>query len=144
MFDNEVLKEKLRDIEYLRDLLALVLELSRLITNNLLVESDEAYRMALEYYNSVNRLARAGDAGAIAVFNMLEPFFKRPRRTSQQPTEHQLERDVRALLHGTKEGEIILKNTGAKVIEGERTVIDDVHKPVKAKFKETESGEIDE
>ena len=144
LYDNELLKEKLRDIEYLRDMLALVIELARIITNNLLTEGDEGYRIALEYYNSVNRLSNAGDPGAIAVFEMLEPFFRRRKGTSAEPTVHQLDRDVKALIKGTKEGEIILKNTGTKVIEGERTVVDNTHKPDKAKFKETESGEVDE
>ena len=51
--------------------------------------------------------------------------------------------DVRGLIHGTKEGEIIIKNEAKKVSKGKKTVIDQTHKP-EGEWKITESGEIDQ
>jgi len=141
MFDLAALKEKLRDIEFLRNLLALSNELARQISNCIMVESNESFRMALEYYNSVRRLALAGDAGAIAVFNMLEPFFRRTRRAGEQPTEHELERDVHALLHGKKDGRIVIENERPHMTGGKHAVIDQTHKP-EGEWKVTESGDL--
>ena len=96
LFNDDDLKEYLRDVEFLRNLLAMVNELARMISNALLVYGDEAYRLALRYYNSVRQLARESDPDAIAVFNMLQTFFRRPRRPGNEPAEPEVERDVRA------------------------------------------------
>jgi len=129
LFDYDELKEYLRDIEFLRNLLAMVNELARLISNALLVYGDEAYRLALRYYNSVRQLAREGDPGAIAVFNMLQTFFRRGRRPGEEPTEAEVERDLRALLHGKKDGRIVIENERPHMTGGKHVVVDETHKP---------------
>ncbi|MCL2117203.1 MAG: hypothetical protein FWH27_02125, partial [Planctomycetaceae bacterium] len=52
----------------------------------------------------------------------------RPRRTTEEPTIPEVERDMRALLRGTKDGEIIVRNESDRVVKGERVVIDNTQK----------------
>ena len=56
----------------------------------------------LEYYGALREAARRGALGAEAEFNELRPFFRRARPKAAEPTEAEIERDLHALLHGTK------------------------------------------
>ena len=137
-------KSELRKFELMRNYVILIEQTDRLAKDILLVLGDSLYRQGMSYYGSVRDAAKRRAPGSQVVFNRLQQFFKRFRnKTREEPTEHQLERDVRALLHGTKEGEVIVRNEGAKVIKGNRTVIDNTHK-TKGEWKETKSGEIDD
>ena len=129
MFNIDDFKEEIRDVEFCRNLMSIIDEFSRTVANSMYVYSDGAFRMALRFYNSVRELARAGDPGAIVVFNMLRPYFRRHRIAGDEPTEHEVERDVRALLHGTKDGKIVIENEHPHMEGGKHTVIDDTHKP---------------
>jgi hypothetical protein len=97
--------------------------------------------MALMYYNSVRELARRQVPGAQAVFRQLQPFFRRPRRQKDEPTEPEVERDVKALLLGKKDGKIVIENEKPRMTGGKHVVVDDMHKD-KGAWKESESGEI--
>ena len=141
-FDSTVLKDVIRDLEFIRDLLSLIRGFDRLVSNALFVYGDEAFRMALRFYNSVRELARTGDPEAVAVFNMLRPFFARPRRkNSDEPTETEVERDVKALMRGSKDGKIVIENERPRMTKGKRIVVDETTKK-KGAWKETEKGEI--
>jgi len=143
LFSAQDLKDLVRNIELIRNLLNYLQQYVRLTQDCLLVMGDDAYSMALLYYQSVRELAHRNVPGAEQVFRALEPFFRR-RHTGtgeEPPTEPEVERDVRALLHGKKEGEIIIRNEADRIIKGKRTVIDATHKE-KGAFKETERGEI--
>jgi len=142
-FNNNELKALIRDIELSRNLLNVLQQFSRVVSDSLLLYGDEAFSMALLYYNSVKELARRNVPGAEAVFRALEPFFRRPRHTAGEPTEHEVERDIRALLHGKKDGQIIVENERPHMTGGEHVVVDETHKSHE-RFKETESGEVDE
>jgi hypothetical protein len=74
---------------------------------------------------------------------MLQPFFKRPRRPGEEPTEPEVERDVRALLHGKKDGKVVIENETPHVVGGKHVVVDETHKD-KANFRESESGTIED
>ena len=102
--------------------------MQRITDDVLLVSSNEAYQMALGYYNTVREAARRRQPGAQAVFNVLRLFFNRPRRTGDEPTEHEVERDVKALLHGKKDGEIVIKNERPHLVGGVHEVIDETHR----------------
>jgi len=142
LFDADDLKDLVRNIELTRNLLNYLQQYARLTQDCLLVLGDQAYSMALLYYQAVRELARRNVPGAEMVFRALEPFFRHRRPTGEEPpTEPEVERDVRALLHGRKEGEIIIRNEADRVIKGNRTVIDETHK-AKGAFKSTEKGEI--
>jgi hypothetical protein len=68
----------------------------------------------------------------------LRQHRKRKRIWLTEPTEKELERDVHALLHGKKDGKIVVENISPKTTAGVRKVVDDVSKS-KAALKETES-----
>jgi len=141
--DLDQLKKYLRDIENLRNISVTLRQLSRLNTDLFLIISDEAFRLALMYYNSVRDASRRRVPGAEAVFQVLQLFFQRPRRGSDEPTEIELKHDVNALLHGKKDGKIIIENEAPHTTGGKHLIIDETHKD-KVNFRENESGQIAE
>jgi len=139
--DEQALKDAIRQIELLRDVSANLQQMLRITNDDLLIVGDEAYRIALMYYNSVKEAANRRVPGAEAIFRILRAFFSRSRRAKDAPTEMEVERDVKALLHGKKDGEIIVKNETPQTTGGVHEVIDDVHKghtAVKETFTENE------
>jgi ribosomal protein L40E len=141
-FDLDNLNALIRQIETLRNLVALADMISRLLNDLLLETGDAAFQMSLMYYNSVHELARRRVPGAETVFRLLELFFRRGRQNDDQPTIEQAERDVKALLSGRKDGEIVITGHAKHETAAEHTVIDDTHKPETANFKETVEGVI--
>ena len=141
--DLEELKKLIRQIEDLRDIASILQQMVRINMDNLLVAGDEAFRIALMYYNSVRDLARRQVAGADALFKILQLFFRRRRNTEEEPTESELERDMRALLHGHKDGKIVIENERPVRSRGKRIVSDDTHSG-RAAVKETIGEEIRE
>jgi hypothetical protein len=99
--DRETMKDLLREIEVLRNLLILYESGSRMILDQLLTVGNEAFRLANMYYASVRNAARQQIPDAEAVFRMLQLFWRRRRRVSDAPTEQEVLRDVRALLRGS-------------------------------------------
>jgi hypothetical protein len=49
------------------------------------------------------------------------------RSSAAEPTEKQIERDVRGLLSGTKEGRVTIENENPDTSGGHRHVVDEVH-----------------
>jgi hypothetical protein len=139
--DLEQLKKYLRDIENLRNISVTLQQLSRMNSDLSLIISDEAFRLALMYYNAVRDAARRRVPGAEAIFRVLQLFFRRPRRSSEEPTEPEVERDVKALLHGKKDGKIVIENETPQKKGGKHVVIDETHRD-KMNFRESEGGEI--
>ena len=137
------LKERLREIEAMRNLLVWLRMTDRVVSDLLLLTSDEAFRMANTYYASVRAAARSNLMGAAQVFQLLQLFWRRPRRSSQEPTIPEVERDLRALLRGSKDGEIIVRNESDRVVKGERVVIDETRKAQSSKFKVQSEGETE-
>jgi len=80
------------------------------------------------YYNSVRDAARRNVPGAQELFNILELFFRRGRISDGEPTEPELERDFRALLHGHKDGKIVIENERPHMEGGKHVVVDETHK----------------
>ena len=131
-----------RSIELLRTLRDIANAIVRVARDGLLVIGDNSYSQALLYYRSVQEAARRNVPGARDLFTTLEIFFKRGRQSDEEPTEEETIRDVKALLHGQKEGEIIVKGHAKHTVAGGHEVIDDVHKPQNADFKEVTHGTI--
>jgi len=127
VFSDEDLKDLLRKIEELRNIVLAANQFARSLNDLLLIVGDEAYQLALMYYNSVRELARRRVPGAEAVFRLLRPFFRQTSRPKDEPTEHEVERDLKALLHGKKDGEIIIRNERPHMVGGKHEVIDEVH-----------------
>ncbi|MCL2120413.1 MAG: fibronectin type III domain-containing protein, partial [Planctomycetaceae bacterium] len=127
--ETETMKNIIREIEALRSLLVFFESGSRLVMDRLLTLGDVAFRLANVYYGAVREAARQQlDPDAEAVFQLLRLFWRRARRPSEQPTIPEVERDLRALLRGTKDGEIIVRNESDRVVKGERVVIDNTQK----------------
>jgi hypothetical protein len=114
-------------------------QLQRLTNDVLLLLGDEAYRMALIYYIAVRDAATRNVPGARELFGILQAFFRRGRRPGEEPTEEEVMRDADALLHGRKDGEVVIRNEKPHMTGGAHEVIDRTHKEKEA-WKETEEG----
>jgi hypothetical protein len=125
-FNIADLKNCIRNIEVCRELVILLQSFARMASNSLMVYGDEAIGMALIYYNMVKEMSRRGDPMAMPIFKTLQPFFKKHKRAGAEPTAKQVERDARAILHGKKDGKIIVENISPKTTAGVRKVVDDV------------------
>ena len=127
--DTKELKDLIRQIELLRNIAIDLQQLARIVNDELLISGDEAFRIALMYYNAVRDAANRRVPRAQAIFQALSIFFRRSRRKVGEPTEAELERDFRALLHGTKDGEIIVRNQNPTTSGKVHEVVDNTHSP---------------
>ena len=141
-FSLAALQQWSLEIEYLRNIRSLALAVDRIANDALLVAGDEAFRLALMYYNSVRDAARRRVPGAEELFRILELFFRRGRQADSEPTETETLRDAKALLHGKKDGKIIIEGHAKHTTAAEHTVVDDTHKPQNDNFKEVIHGTI--
>jgi hypothetical protein len=143
-FNVATLTANMHDIEDLRQLLWTLQQFVQAVSNALLVHSDSAYRDALRIYDSLEEQSRNRVDGAEPLFRALRTFFSRRRKpANEEPTEMEIERDVKRLVHGKADGEIVIKNERPNMIGGLHEVIDNVHKD-KTAFKAQEQGEITE
>jgi hypothetical protein len=142
-FNLNNLKNCIRNIETCREIAILLQAFTRLVINTLMIYSDDAYSMALNYYNMVKVMSNQGDPEAIELYRDLKTYFKKTKSSSADPTEKELERDIHSLIHGTKDGEINIKREAPRIKGGARRIVDDVHKN-KSAFKESEEGEIED
>jgi hypothetical protein len=143
-FDVTTLTANMHDIEDLRQLLWTLQQFTQAVSNALLVHSDSAYRDALRIYDSLREQARNRVDGADPLFRALRSFFSRRRKPAgEEPTEMELERDIKRLIHGKADGEIVIKNERQNMVGGVHEVIDNVHKD-KTAFKETAQGSVTE
>jgi len=141
-FDINTMENLSFNIEFLRNIRSLALAIDRMANDALLLSGDESFRLALMYYNSVRDAARRQIPGAQELFTILELFFRRGHRKDEEPTEPEVERDVRALLHGHKDGKIVIENEHPHMVGGKHVVVDETHKE-HAGFKATEEGTIE-
>ena len=65
------------------------------------------------------------------------------RQPADEPTYNAVERDVKRLLHGTADGEIVIKNETHRGKSGVREIIDNTHRG-KSAFKEEIEASVDE
>ncbi|MDR1802440.1 MAG: hypothetical protein LBQ94_02435 [Treponema sp.] len=105
--------------------------------------SDMVYTDALEYYAQVQDAAERRIDSAESIYAELHDFFRRGPMEGDQPTQKKIKRDVDALLHGRKDGEVIIKNVKPKTSGGTHEVIDETFRDT-ASFKETKEGDITE
>jgi hypothetical protein len=139
-FEAGDLKNCVRNIEMCRNIVLELQAFARMVSNTMLVFSDCGNSMALIYYNMVKEMSRRGDPAAMEIFHALQPFFRKKKRVSAEPTVKELERDARALLKGTKEGTIVIESKSPKRTSGVRRIIDDAHK---SKVMNKESTEVE-
>jgi hypothetical protein len=140
-FSVNSIKNCLRNVEICRELYKALVAFARDATNAMLNYSNDAYFMALNYYNTVKEQARQGDSDAVALENDLKTYFNKSKPETADPTHKQAEKDYRALLHGTKDGRLLIENFRPKLTGGMRCLVDEVDTG-KAAFKESEEGSV--
>jgi hypothetical protein len=126
------LGKMLTEVEMLRNIVDIAERIRRISMDHYLVISDAAYNVARMYYRNVREAARAGDTRAEVIFNDLKTYYEKIGRTRRgnngEPTENEIMKDVKGLLHGTKKGAVTVVNNADKVVEGEKKFIDHTHK----------------
>ena len=127
-FDPNDLRNAIMNFDECRNIALLLQSFIRLVTNAMLLYSNEGYTMSSMYYNTIKEMSRRGDPTANALFRTLKPFFERPKRPRTKTTKKQAENDFMGIINGTKEGSIFVENIAPKVTGGERKIIDNVRK----------------
>jgi hypothetical protein len=120
-------KAAMENLEWKRTLLTGIEQLGKTVSDSMLADSDSGFHDALDFYNYVKTAARQRVNGAETVYALLRPYFKHSKPSSAEPTEQQIERDVRGLLSGSKEGRITIENENPDTSGGHRRVVDEVH-----------------
>jgi hypothetical protein len=115
---------------------------------NINVESsDMIYTNGLEYYSQVQDAAERRVDAAETIYLKLQKFFKNLGHNQNSelgeapPTQKKTKRDLNALMRGTKDGEVIIRNVRPKLVGGTHEIIDQTFKN-DASFKETDEGSI--
>jgi len=142
-FDVTLLDWNIHELEDLRQLMFVLQQFTQIVSNAYLIQTDVCYREALRVYATLQEQNRNKVPGAEPLFRSLQTFFSRSRRDpNEEPTEKQLERDVRRLIHGKADGEITIKNESPVTTGGIHEIIDSLHS-ARSAFKGTveEKGE---
>jgi len=121
---QDALKDRLREIEVMRNVLLWLRYMTRAVGDLLLLAGDDAFRMANTYYASVRSAARSNLPGAVMVYQLLQKYWKRRRRAMAEPTEKEIMRDAKGLMHGTKDGNITIANKSDRIVKGKKVMID--------------------
>jgi hypothetical protein len=127
-FNLQRLAKAKENIEFLRDAQVLCDQLSRLLSDALLVNGETAYNEALLYYTALRELARRNVPGASELFERLRLLFKRKKSEGSPETEAELLRDARKLIEGKADGEMIIKNVKPHSEGGVHEVVDEMGK----------------
>jgi len=114
-------------IDALRNLLVWFRFVSRVVQDLLLLAGHDAFRVAGAYYTLAREGAKRKNPEAVQVYELLRLFWKRPRRTSGEPTITDVLRDTCALLHGTKDGTVSVQHKSPTTSGGVHEVMDNVH-----------------
>jgi hypothetical protein len=75
------------------------------------------------------------------IYKDWEIFCRKHKRTEEEPTEKKIKRDMNALLHGKRDGKIVIKNVKPKVTGGKHKVIDE-QLTDSGQYKETVEGAV--
>jgi hypothetical protein len=137
------LKNCLRNVETCLNLAALLIGFYQAVTNTMMVYSDDAYSMALIFYNNVKEMQRRGDPMAVSLYRILKTYFKKTKSVSAEPTEKEQQKHVNALIHGKKDGTFSIENISPKTTAGVHKVVDNT-RTGKAEFKESEERSVRE
>jgi hypothetical protein len=143
-FENEdALRERVSEIDVLRNLLVWFRYASRIVGDLLLIAGDDAFRIAGSYYATARDGARRKIPEAMQVFEMLRLFWRKRRRVMDEPTEHEMERDFHAMMRGTKDGQISVSNESDSVVKGKKVLIDNTFPKPRGGVKVVESAEVE-
>jgi hypothetical protein len=130
-FDFDNFRESLQEFEKMRQLVFTLRGFLNSAEGVALLESDALYHQALSVYGCLREQTRRKKPRAMELFAALRPFFNRPKR-SGEPTQKELERDFKKVLHGEAEGEVMVVNESPVLKAGKRKVVDKVNKGKRA------------
>jgi hypothetical protein len=119
-FNIKDLKNSIRNIEDCRDIIISLNHFIRLVSNAMMIYSDDAYSMSLIFYNLVKEMSRHGEANAVGIYKELQIYFKRPRHRSGGQTENELDRGVHAIIRDTEEEAVFAESKKTKAIGGSK------------------------
>jgi hypothetical protein len=110
-------------------------QVQEIIWNITIQSADIAYTDALEFYASVREAAKRRVDAAETIYRDLETFFKRAKKAEGEPTERKTLTDAKALIHGKRDGKIIIENVKPKLSGGTHKVVDEEFRDT-ARFRE--------
>ena len=142
--ETENMKDLIREIEALRNLLVFFESGARLVTDRLLVIGDEVFRLANVYYRGVREAVRQQMPDAEAVFQRLRLFWHRPRRSAAETTKKRALRNARALQRGTRVGKVTFENEADTVIPGKKRITDETQPKCRIQNEECRMEESEE
>jgi hypothetical protein len=135
--------QDMHSFEEIRQLVMVLEKFLQSATECMMVRGDQCFRDALRIYDSLREMTKNRVPNAKPLFESLMSFFRKRRKPGEaEPTEKELERDFHALMHGTKDGEIVIKNEKPHLVGGKRVVIDKMRSNRRGEMKETVEGEI--
>jgi hypothetical protein len=106
-----------------------------------ILAADMDYTNNLEFYKIVQEAAKRRVDGAETIFRNLKQRFKHKKHKRDTPTLKEQERDVKAIIHGTKDGKFIVENKSPHLTKGQHRVIDETYNG-KIHYKDTKEEEI--
>jgi len=127
--NTDRMKSLIRNIEALESALIFFENRARVVRDLRLLCGDESYRLANMYYVAVRESARYKAEQADQVWKELRLYWKRRRKSDAEPTQKEIVRDAKAVMHGTKVGEVCVTNEGDRVSMGQRTIVDETYTP---------------
>jgi hypothetical protein len=135
----------MHDFEDVRQLVWVLEKFLQLANEAMLVRGDKILRDALFIYNNLRELSKARVPGAQPLFEALLKYFRRRTRPGEaEPTVKQLEKDFHALIHGTKDGKLVIENEKARTVGGKHLVVDRTRSNRnRGEIKETVEGEVE-
>jgi len=130
-FNPNDLRTAIMNFDLCRNILLLLQGFVKMITNTMLIYSDDGLSMSLIFYNMVRDMGRRGDPIAGPLFTTLQPFFKKRKPAANNLTEKEIGHETQALIKNKKDGKLIIENIKPKLSGG-------VHKVIEEKFNDTE------
>ena len=118
--DNKSFNDVIEDYLFLKDVSERMLAMTNYVRDMMNIMGNFGFDFAFAYYSNVKSIVnRTDDQTAINVFNILQRFFNQRRTpiSNSQPTEMQLEKDFKTMLHANKEGKIVIEPP--QTVEGE-------------------------
>jgi hypothetical protein len=144
--DINKFNDVVEDYLFLRDISERLLGISNDVRDMMNVFGNLGYEFSLAYYNNVRAIAeRTKDKTAVSVFDILRQYFNRKRTPDMggEPSEKKVERDIHAVLHGHKSGEVTVSGEEKHTATGGgHSIVDNTYKEKGGEFKETVSGAI--
>jgi len=117
--DPNVLADRIVNYTLIHSMFTVDDGLQKIISDMDLIAANDAYTEALKYYNILRDEAKAKNPDAIAEYANLKIYFNKS-------SKNEVLSDVESLLHGTKDGKIVIENTTPAAEKGALSVTDEV------------------